>query len=340
MAVALVLGRRWLELRDVALRSRVRAEADTAAADSMTQLAAFGRALATAVESSAVRQVFWRFMPAFAGNREVWLLTRRGERWESLVHDRAGDERTDESIEASANRVLAEGRHCKGLFIDNELCLPLVAGETIVGVIGVRNTPALSNLESSLVHAAVGLLALSVRNCQLHADTRESSVRDGLTGCFTRAYAIEALQAELRRSRRTRRPVSVLLVDIDRFAAFNHLNGHAVGDAVLSAIGSRLATMLRGTDIKCRYAGDEFLIVLPDTMLQGAEHVAGALAQALGQMTLDSHAVESPPVTVGLAVSGKADSDARAIISSAESAVRRAKEQGVPYCSTQLAAAI
>lgn len=318
----------------------MRLETDQVASDSLNQLAAFGRALASAVESSAARQVFWRFMPAFAGNREVWLLTRRGDRWESLVHDRAGDERSEESIEASANRVLAEGPHCKGLVIDNEWCLPLIAGEALVGVMGVRNTPELSHFDTSVVQAAVGLLALSVRNCQLHADTRESTVRDGLTGCFTRAYALEALQAELRRSRRTRRPVSVLMIDIDGFSTFNQRHGHAVGDALLAAIGARLATMLRGTDIKCRYGGDEFLIVLPDTMAQGAEHVATNLAEALGHMTLDGTVETTAQVSVGLAVSGKSECDARALIASAEAALKQAKAQGVPYWSTQLAKVI
>lgn len=337
LTVSAALGWRWLRRRDADLRSAMRLQADHAANDSLNQLAAFGRALSSAVESSAARQVFWRFMPTFAGNREVWLLTRRGERWESLVHDRAGDERSEESIEASANRVLAEGHHGKGLVIESEWCLPLVAGETVVGVMGVRRTPELSSFDTSVIQAAVGLLALSVRNCQLHADTRESTVRDGLTGCFTRAYALEALQAELRRSRRTRRPVSVLMIDIDGFSTFNQRHGHPVGDALLAAIGARLATMLRGTDIKCRYGGDEFLIVLPDTMAQGAAHVAANLAEALGHMTLDGTVDSGPQVSLGLAVSGKAESDARALISSAEGALKQAKAQGVPYWTTQLA---
>ena len=334
---------RRLFRHDAATRLSSRAAPEQVVGDSLTQLAAFGRALGGALEPSAARQAFWRFMPAFAGNREIWLLTRRADRWESLVHDRAGDERSAESIEASANFVLAEGCHGKGLMIDGELCLPLIAGETLVGVIGIRSTPHLSSFDLSVINAAASLLGLSIRNSQLHADTRESSVRDGLTGCFTRAYALEAVQAELRRSKRTRRPIAVLMIDIVGFAAFNQRNGHAAGDALLSAFGERLAAMLRGTDIKCRYGGDEFLIILPDTMLQGAEHVASSLADALGQIAIDAtRSGESPAVRVGLAISGKSDSDARTLIASAELALSRAKESRQPYCSSspQLATAV
>ena len=124
------------------------------------------------------------------------------------------------------------------------------------------------------VAAAAALLAIAVRNAQLFADVRDHSVKDSLTGCFNRAYALEFLDGELARSRRSGNPVSVVLFDVDDFKRINDRCGHLCGDNVLAAVGQRLRQVLRRSDIRCRYGGDEFLLVLPDTGDSGAARVA------------------------------------------------------------------
>src|SRR5207302_1220266 len=86
---------------------------------------------------------------------------------------------------------------------------------------------------------------IGVKNMQLFLQTRELSLRDSLTGCFNRGYVIEALDAELHRSRRTGAPLSILMFDVDHFKAANDRLGHLRGDDLLSAIGEQL----------CRCAG-------------------------------------------------------------------------------------
>ena len=82
------------------------------------------------------------------------------------------------------------------------------------------------------------------------------------------------IDTELRRARRSQMPVSLIMFDIDHFKDINDEHGHLCGDAVLAAIGTRLRELLRGSDLKCRYGGEEFLVLLPETALEGAKRVA------------------------------------------------------------------
>ena len=115
---------------------------------------------------------------------------------------------------------------------------------------------------------------------------RENSLRDGLTGCFNRTHAIEVIDTELRRARRSQAPVSLIMFDIDHFKEINDRYGHLCGDAVLAAVGARMRDVLRGSDLKCRYGGEEFLVLLPETPLEGAKRVAETLRRELADMQI------------------------------------------------------
>ncbi|MGC4082439.1 MAG: GGDEF domain-containing protein [Vicinamibacterales bacterium] len=305
-----------------------------ARSDDLERLVAFGQALGSALDPAAMRQVFWRYMPAFAGNRELWMLIRRSDGWDATIRDAtAPAQRSIEMLETLASRALAgpiaDASISEGLLVDTDLCLPMVVGDNAVGVVGVRNAPELTLSERHALGAAAALIAIAIRNSQLIAQTRESSVRDSLTGCFNRVYAIEALTAELHRARRTRRPVSVLMFDIDEFKSINDRHGHLAGDALLAAVGARLASMLRATDIKCRYGGDEFLVILPDTLLPGAEHVATTLLDALARITVHAgNVIVSPTVSVGVTTVDACDTEPMAVIAGVDAALYRAKRSG------------
>ena len=313
----------------------------------LERLVTFGRALGSALDTSAARQVFWRFMPGFAGDRAFWMLTRRHDGWDSPVYDATRLERwTVDALEATAVRALSgmaanSGREVDGIVIDGDFCVPLVVGEHAVGVLGVRNHPPMAESERSALGAAAALLAIAIRNAQLIAQTRESSVRDGLTGCFNRAYALEALKAEIQRARRTRRPLSVLMFDVDEFKAINDRHGHLAGDAVLAAIGARLASMLRATDVKCRYGGDEFIVILPDTVLSGAEHVASTLLDTLSTLRVSVGAtVLSTTISIGVTMLQPGETEPSTVIGRADAALYRAKRSGRnQFATVELAAA-
>ncbi|HEY6617677.1 MAG TPA: GGDEF domain-containing protein, partial [Vicinamibacterales bacterium] len=152
---------------------------------------------------------------------------------------------------------------------------------------------------------------------------------DGLTGCFNRAHALEVLDAEIRRARRSKLPLSLIIFDLDNFKGINDRHGHLCGDAVLAAIGARMKSELRGSDLKCRYGGDEFMVILPDTPLGGARQVSENLRQAMESqpITWNSEHVRIT-ASFGVAVVNPTDQDPLAAVARADAALYRAKEHG------------
>lgn len=104
----------------------------------------------------------------------------------------------------------------------------------------------------------------------LQAQLREQAIHDPLTGLYNRRYLDETLGRELVRAQRYGHPVGVIMGDIDHFKVVNDTYGHPAGDAVLRAFGGLLQHAARGSDICCRYGGEEFLLVLFDTAMEDA----------------------------------------------------------------------
>lgn len=161
-----------------------------------------------------------------------------------------------------------------------------------------------------------------------YEDAWTASVRDALTGCFSRKYALEAMERELRRSSRLKAPLCVVLFDLDRFKAINDRLGHLCGDAVLRAVGSA-SVVLRGSDLMCRYGGDEFLIVLPDTPEAGARCAVQTLRQRFEQHPVHWKG-ESIPIhaSFGITATTPGELDVAAIIERADAALYEAKKRG------------
>jgi diguanylate cyclase (GGDEF)-like protein len=315
---------------------QARAEATAAAADAaqarlqsrtLQQLMAFGKALANALDCATLQQVLWQHLPGFASGRTCWVLVGEGERWEILVQD-GGDRRSLEALQCLAMRSLqADG----GAISESggDACFPMMAAGRVVGVLGVGNSPALSAERQDTLGAAAAVMAIGVRNMQQLVEARESSLRDSLTGCFNRGYALEALENELRRARRTGGALSVLMLDVDHFKAVNDRYGHVRGDEMLTAIAARLAATMRSSDIRCRIGGDEFLIILPETPSLGAQQIADVLRQQLSDLTVgperDAIAIT---VSIGVASAIAGELDVTALIDRADGAMYDAKSAG------------
>src|SRR5262249_33176771 len=213
---------------------------------------------------------------------------------------------------------------------DGHLCLPLNAGGHAVGVLGVPDTAGpFSEPRRRMLATAAALLAIALRNAQLFQEIRENSLRDGLTGCFNRMHALEVIDTELRRARRSHLAVALIMFDLDHFKDVNDRYGHLCGDAVLAAVGSRMRDGLRGSDLKCRYGGEEFLVPLPETPIEGAKRVADTLRRELAEMSIawkdeTLHVTASFGVTVAL----PSEIDTEALIARADAALYLAKDQG------------
>ncbi len=103
--------------------------------------------------------------------------------------------------------------------------------------------------------------------------TIEMAVTDGLTGLHNRRYLDSHLQTLFDRAGARQRPLSLLVTDIDRFKSINDTHGHDGGDAVLREFAARLRKNVRGIDLACRYGGEEFVVVMPDTEFEVAKRV-------------------------------------------------------------------
>jgi diguanylate cyclase (GGDEF)-like protein len=321
--------RKRQEIRAESLSVARAAKEATERATELSRLVAFGHALARTMDSQthdSIRSAMGAHIPLLAPGRDAWIMTRtRAGVWESLVA--VGDSSPGDR-ERAARRALGEADPLIGP-TPSEICFPMIIAGTPEGVLGVAPDPPLTDHQRSVLSAAAALLAVSLKNAELFREIRENSVRDGLTGCFNRTHALEILDAELRRARRSKLPLSLLMVDLDNFKSINDRHGHLCGDAVLAAIGSIMKTELRGSDVKCRYGGDEFMVILPDTPVAGARQVSDNLRRAIAERPVvwnDGQIIVT--ASFGVSAVNIADHDPRSAIARADSALYRAKQVG------------
>lgn len=157
----------------------------------------------------------------------------------------------------------------------------------------------------------------------------ETSIRDGLTGTYNRGHIETRLQAEFDRAGRYGLALSALLLDVDHFKSVNDTYGHQAGDAVLRHLVQRIDRALRSSDIAGRFGGEEFMVVLPNTGLQGAVQVAERLRRDLH----DSPAVHKDmtipyTISVGVTALGDHTRGCEALVKEADIALYQAKETG------------
>jgi diguanylate cyclase (GGDEF)-like protein len=154
---------------------------------------------------------------------------------------------------------------------------------------------------------------------------------DFLTGLKTRGYFEQQLEMELARSERRGTPVAVLMIDIDHFKRLNDAYGHHAGDLVLRDVAAILTHDLREIDIASRYGGEEFILLLPETDLQGAKLVAQRLRTAVEQASFFTEAGANPEhvtISIGVALFPEEARFKRDLLEAADAALYEAKDQG------------
>lgn len=134
-----------------------------------------------------------------------------------------------------------------------------------------------------LLSTVSNLLAMSLRNAQEYRRLKETAVRDGLTGAYNYKGFQDFIQKEFQRAKRYRRPLSLIMIDVDRFKDINDTFGHPAGDHILKEVAACFQTGLRKPDIVARYGGDEFAVLLPDTDIEEAQLLMQRVAAPLKQ---------------------------------------------------------
>ncbi len=151
---------------------------------------------------------------------------------------------------------------------------------------------------------------------------------DVLTGLANRRQCYRVAEVELERHFRTGRPVVLMMVDIDYFKKINDRHGHPAGDAVLCAIADVLRQCCRAIDTTARYGGDEFLLVLPETDIHGAEEVATRIRRHMQALAVDSVPGLACTVSLGAAEADRQIANVEVWIRQADAALYRAKAAG------------
>jgi diguanylate cyclase (GGDEF)-like protein len=177
--------------------------------------------------------------------------------------------------------------------------------------------------------ASLGGGELLLRIHRLRRSLEHQATRDPLTGLYNRRFLSEAVRLETARAQRTQSCFSVVLADLDHFKRLNDSLGHAAGDAALRDVADCLMAMFRGSDIVCRYGGEELLVLLPGSGLEGACRSAEALRGEIGRLR-DGSEAELPAlsVSVGVATFPLHGASGEAIIQAADAALYQAKQAG------------
>jgi len=159
--------------------------------------------------------------------------------------------------------------------------------------------------------------------------TQHVAHHDHLTGLPNRALLTDRLQLALLQAQRSRKPLALLMLDLDHFKRVNDTLGHHVGDELLVTVAKRLLTCVRGADTVARMGGDEFVVVLPEVSdVDAAERIARNILEAISQpVTIGSHELNVTP-SIGISLYPRDGSDANTLLRNADTAMYRAKADG------------
>jgi diguanylate cyclase (GGDEF)-like protein len=236
--------------------------------------------------------------------------------------------------------VLGQERRCPHVGDDGHMyvCLPLIAQGETLGILHILDGPLKNDKadetrmaeKCKLAKILADNIGLGIANLKLRESMHNLSIRDPLTELFNRRYMEEALAQELHRSKRNEAPLAVIMIDIDHFKKFNDTFGHDGGDAVLRTLGEFLKKHVRGSDIACRYGGEEFMLILSPSTAEGARQRAEKIREgaSLLRVTHANQELSAITLSLGGAIFPDHAPDAASTIKAADVALYQAKRGG------------
>ncbi len=171
--------------------------------------------------------------------------------------------------------------------IRSYILLPLEARRRVVGTFGLgsKERAAFSEKDLPLLSQLSKQISVAIENIKLYERTRETSILDDVSSLFNFHYFHQALDRELKLVARHKSRLSLIFIDLDHFKAINDKHGHLRGSQTLREIGFLLRAAIRETDIACRYGGDEFVVILPDTDGVSAKRLGERIRRIILQHT-------------------------------------------------------
>jgi len=192
------------------------------------------------------------------------------------------------------------------------------------------DTETFRDSRQRLAVSAASQIALSLASLQLRETLREQSIRDPLTGLFNRRFLEESLERELQLAARKKQSVAVLFLDLDHFKKFNDTFGHDAGDIVLQSLADMFRNFFRASDICCRYGGEEFAIVLPESSPEDAAIRADGLRAAVKNLRLQykKQTLGALSLSIGIAVFPEHGSTSAELLKIADQCLYESKARG------------
>jgi diguanylate cyclase (GGDEF)-like protein len=207
--------------------------------------------------------------------------------------------------------------------------VPLIYQERFMGVLLVRSDdPARIWQENEilLLRTVADQVTVAVNHARLFAQMQEQALTDGLTGCFNRRSFEMQLERDLHLATRMRQPLSLIMLDVDKFKLVNDTYGHDAGDLALRTLAEVLREELRGVDTAARYGGEEFAVILPQADLDGALIVAERLRNRIEQTEMPG--IGHITASLGVATFPFHASSRDSLVTTADRALYQAKHLG------------
>lgn len=165
--------------------------------------------------------------------------------------------------------------------------------------VGAAKENALNEEHRNIIETVSYQTAMALKNARLYEQTQQMALTDGLTGLYTHRLFQDKLNEEIEYAERHNQPVVLVMVDADNFKTYNDTLGHPAGDALLKEIAALLKDKVRGSDIVCRYGGDEFALLLKNTRKEDAARMCERIREAF-QLRFGGNAVQVTS-SIGLA---------------------------------------
>jgi diguanylate cyclase (GGDEF)-like protein len=184
------------------------------------------------------------------------------------------------------------------------ISVPIVTNDRPVAVISLfdkEDDEAFTSTDLETLQSLARQAGVHVENVLLHQEARRQAIMDSVVGTWNRRYFDIRLGQEMDRSRRTHRPFSVIMLDIDDFKKVNDAWGHQRGDGVLIELAGRVRSTIRDIDVLARYGGEEFVLILPETDLDGAMQTAEKIRSIVAEASFAGE--PTVEITVSLGVS-------------------------------------
>lgn len=210
-----------------------------------------------------------------------------------------------------------------------ELFCPLKSHGKLVGILGLskkQNGRLYTQEDMELVTSVANQAGIVIENAQLYAQAMTWAITDGLTKLYNHRYMHERLDEEIARGTRFGSAFSLIMLDLDFFKTYNDTYGHLAGDEVLNSVARCIQSSIRNIDMAFRYGGEEFAVILPETMLDGAFVAAERIRERIEQKSHSGRAVVT--ASLGIASWPTDGVTKEQILASADKALYAAKETG------------